>query len=94
MHSSFLDPNGSDIFLLEIQQRRSKTSHGCDDSYGSFNGTSRDVLDLQYENALAKLRDAVKALEDASPNARDYYLQGPDADLPEIKLSGTREHRK
>ena len=34
--------------------------------------------------------DAVKALEDASPNARDYYLQGPDADLPEIKLSGTR----
>jgi hypothetical protein len=44
-----------------------------------LNGTSRDVLDQQYENALAKLQDAIKALEDASPNGRDYYLQGPNA---------------
>ena len=43
------------------------------------NGTSRDVRDQQYENALAKLHDAVTALEAAAPNGRDYYLQGPDA---------------
>jgi hypothetical protein len=43
------------------------------------NGTSRDEVDQQYENALSALRDAVTALMVAAPNARDYHPQGPDA---------------
>ena len=44
-----------------------------------LNGTSRDKLFEQYSDATAALRVAIKKLEDASPNARDYYLQGPSA---------------
>lgn len=43
------------------------------------NGTSRDELLDQQVNAGNGLRAAIAALEDAAPNARDYYFQGADA---------------
>jgi hypothetical protein len=44
-----------------------------------LNGTSKASLAQQYENAAATLQAAIKALYEAAPNARDYYVQGPDA---------------
>jgi hypothetical protein len=44
-----------------------------------LNGTSQKDLDANYETMLAALQSAIKAMEAASPNARDYYVQGPDA---------------
>lgn len=44
-----------------------------------LNGTNGN--DLRDENvaACAALRDALVAMRDAAPNARDYYVQGPNA---------------
>ena len=44
-----------------------------------LNGTSPDVLFEQLKVAVSSLRTAQRALEEAAPNARDYYPQGPDA---------------
>ncbi len=44
-----------------------------------LNGTSRDSLFDSYCNAASALRNALAALEDAAPNARDYYPQGEGA---------------
>jgi hypothetical protein len=44
-----------------------------------LNGTSRDALRLQYATASRAVGEAVLALEEAYPNARDYYVQGADA---------------
>ena len=44
-----------------------------------LNGTSREALSEQYLTAGQALQNALRALEDASPNARDYYPQGEDA---------------
>jgi hypothetical protein len=44
-----------------------------------LNGTSQKDIDDNYETMLAALREAIKVMEAASPNARDYYVQGPDA---------------
>lgn len=41
-----------------------------------LNGTSRDALVEMYDKADRALRDALYALDDASPNARDYYPYG------------------
>jgi hypothetical protein len=41
-----------------------------------LNGTSKDVLLEQTLNAAESLRSAINALCAASPNARDYYVQG------------------
>jgi hypothetical protein len=43
------------------------------------NGTGRDQLLEQVLEAGHKVYEALKALEAASPNGRDYYPQGPDA---------------
>lgn len=43
------------------------------------NGTPKAQLLLQIERAHTKLGDALKALAEMAPNARDYYPQGPDA---------------
>ena len=40
-----------------------------------LNGTSKDVLAKQYNDAVVLLRGALQAMEDAAPNARDYYPQ-------------------
>jgi septation ring formation regulator EzrA len=42
-------------------------------------GTSRSALEEGYINAGNAIRAAIKALEEAEPNGRDYYPQGPDA---------------
>lgn len=44
-----------------------------------LNGTSRDRLFEGIADAAGALRAALRAMDDASPNARDYYPQGPEA---------------
>lgn len=39
-----------------------------------LNGTSRTALLAELEHAHVKLKEAIDALMDASPNARDYYV--------------------
>jgi hypothetical protein len=52
-----------------------------------MNGTAGEVLRDQYAAAVEALRKAIDAVCDAGPNARDYYVQGPDAGL-----AAQREH--
>lgn len=40
-----------------------------------LNGTARSQLQEQYDRAYRALTEAVQALNDAGPNARDYYVQ-------------------
>lgn len=44
-----------------------------------LNGTSAESLYEDLANALGAMRDALRALDKVSPNARDYYPQGPHA---------------
>lgn len=44
-----------------------------------LNGTSGDTLRDQYLDAAAALDRAIEVMQDAAPNARDYYPQGADA---------------
>lgn len=44
-----------------------------------LNGTKGDDLVEQLCDARSALRDAIKALQNAAPNGRDYYPQGPGA---------------
>lgn len=44
-----------------------------------LNGSSRDSLRVQYENAARAVNDALRALDDSAPNARDYYPLSPAA---------------
>jgi hypothetical protein len=43
------------------------------------NGTTGEVLLVQYVTAARAVQAAIDAVCDAGPNARDYYVQGPDA---------------
>ena len=43
-----------------------------------LNGTSRDSLLEGYMAAMDAIRLAMKALQSAAPNARDYYVQAGD----------------
>lgn len=52
-----------------------------------MNGTSGEQLLDQYTTAAEAVRRAIDAVCDAGPNARDYYVQGPDAGL-----AAQREH--
>lgn len=45
------------------------------------NGTTGEVLLDQYTSAAHAVQAAIDAVCDAGPNARDYYVQGPDAGL-------------
>lgn len=54
-----------------------------------LNGTSLSVLTEQTQTARKALRDAVEALQEASPNARDYYPQGESA-----VFAAQREHEQ
>ena len=38
------------------------------------NGSSRDVLEAQLRKVSEKLREAKKAIDEAWPNGRDYYV--------------------
>lgn len=44
-----------------------------------LNGTSKQMLLDGYVAALHALKDAQEALQKIEFNARDYYVQGPDA---------------
>lgn len=44
-----------------------------------LNGTHPDSLSSGYASAARAAREAIQAIEDAAPNARDYYPQGDDA---------------
>jgi len=44
-----------------------------------LNGTSRNELRDQVIDAWMAIEDALKKLNAAWPNGRDYYVQGPDA---------------
>jgi len=44
-----------------------------------LNGTGRQNLIDQYADAYQALNDALQVLALSHPNARDYYVQGPDA---------------
>jgi hypothetical protein len=44
-----------------------------------LNGTGRAQLVEPLQAAARALRAAIAAVEDAAPNARDYYPQGPGA---------------
>ncbi len=44
-----------------------------------LNGTSGDVLVAQLVDVGAALRATLRALDEAAPNARDYYVQGDEA---------------
>lgn len=44
-----------------------------------LNGSSKSDLSDGYHRAMRATHDALEALQAASPNARDYYPQGPDA---------------
>jgi hypothetical protein len=46
-----------------------------------LNGTAGEVLLDQYTTARDAVVKAISAVCDAGPNARDYYVQGPDAPL-------------
>jgi hypothetical protein len=52
-----------------------------------MNGTTGEVLLDQYMTAAHAVQKAIDAVCDAGPNARDYYVQGPDAGL-----AAQREH--
>jgi len=52
-----------------------------------LNGTSGEALVEQYQDAVVAVCNAIDAMCDAGPNARDYYPQGPDA-----ALEAQREH--
>jgi hypothetical protein len=52
-----------------------------------MNGTTGEVLLEQYATAARAVQKAIDAVCDAGPNARDYYVQGPDAGL-----AAQREH--
>jgi len=44
-----------------------------------LNGTAREALEAQLEDANQALAAALEALQAAAPNGRDYYPQGPEA---------------
>lgn len=54
-----------------------------------LNGTTGEVLLDQYTSAAHAVQKAIDAVCDSGPNARDYYVQGPDAGL-----AAQREHEE
>lgn len=44
-----------------------------------LNGTSAEALFASYADATNALREALRFLDEAAPNARDYYPQGDAA---------------
>lgn len=55
-----------------------------------LNGTSKDVLAKQYNDAATVLRGALQAVDDAAPNARDYYPMGDAATLQAVREHAER----
>lgn len=53
-----------------------------------LNGTSKETLQEQYSKANEAIYAAIRALEGATPHARDYYVQNDQATAEALK-----EHR-
>lgn len=58
-----------------------------------LNGTSREGLMDPIRDACGAVQEAIGALEDAAPNARDYYPLGPDAFETARREHGDRVRR-
>lgn len=58
-----------------------------------LNGTSKGELLRQFEHATTTLQAAIAWAANATPNARDYYPQGPDA-FPKAYQEHTDRLRK
>ena len=54
-----------------------------------MNGTAGEVLRDQYTTAAEAIRRALDAVCNSGPNARDYYVQGPEA-----ARAAQREHEE
>ena len=55
-----------------------------------LNGTGASPLQNGYEAAYRALTDAINAVNEASPNARDYYPQGAQAYSQAVKEHSRR----
>ena len=44
-----------------------------------LNGSGKNTLERDYQNARAKVRDALRVFEAIEFHGRDYYPQGPEA---------------
>jgi hypothetical protein len=44
-----------------------------------INGSSRSDLQAQFEGAYRALGEVIDVMKKATPNARDYYVEGPEA---------------
>jgi hypothetical protein len=58
-----------------------------------LNGTDRETLLCQANTAVRLLGAARQALLDAAPNARDFYVRGPDAFAPAQRAHRERMER-
>jgi len=58
-----------------------------------LNGTSREELEQQIENATSAINTAIRKLNDAAPNGRDYYPQGETAIIIAQKEHQSRVER-
>lgn len=58
-----------------------------------LNGTSRDGLLEPICKATDAIHDAIAAVAETAPNARDYYVQGPDAFQVARKQHECRMHK-
>ena len=57
-----------------------------------LNGTSRAELVKQVEDAAHAVQAAIRAVEQACPNGRDYYPQGSDAIQEALRQQANRLH--
>ncbi len=55
-----------------------------------LNGTGKKMLTEGYRQAYEALREAEKAMSGIEFNARDYYVQGPEAWTEAVKEMATR----
>jgi hypothetical protein len=58
-----------------------------------LNGTSRESLSEGYARAFEALDAARERLAETCPNARDYYVQGPDAHRAAMREHESRVER-
>jgi hypothetical protein len=57
-----------------------------------MNGTSRAAIIEQLETAHTAIEAAIRALEQAGPNGRDYYPQGAGAIQEALRQHANRLH--
>jgi len=58
-----------------------------------LNGTSKGALLEQLAQAIASIGGAMAALAEATPDGRDYYVQGPSALGDALGAHGLRQRK-